>query len=242
MGVESDFVKVWACVVPSGMDAPSYVSTTSTSLLVKWPEVRNVGGCPITGYSVYRDDGTSGSATIEVDAAKKTIPTLRSLAVPLSSSDSGKKFTFNLRVYNREGFTQSVDVTYLFATIPSKPSSAPTVTSYSSAHVQVSYLNPTANTGGSTILSLHLQYMRAYSGHWFDAVGLTPPSSLASQYYFNSSKIAKGIRYSFRYRVYNAIGWSDFSETSSVIASDVPSKPPAPTMATATSAAIKINL
>jgi hypothetical protein len=144
--------------------------------------------------AVFRDDGASGSVTTEVDSSKKTIPTLRELAVPFSSSDKGKNFTFNLHVYNREGSTKSVDVTYLFATIPSQPVSAPTVVSFSSTHVQVSYLNPTSNTGGSTILSLHLQYMRAYSGHWFDAVGLTPPSSLASQFYLDSTKITKGIR------------------------------------------------
>jgi hypothetical protein len=84
--------------------------------------------------------------------------------------------------------------------------------------------------------------MKAYSGHWFDAVGLTPPSSLASQFYFDSTKISKATRYSFRYRVYNAIGWSEYSDSSSIIASDVPSKPAAPTMASATSAAITINL
>jgi hypothetical protein len=83
VGAESDFVKVYACVVPSGMDAPSYVSTTSTSLLLKWPEVKDVGGCPITGYSVFRDDGSNGATTTEVDSTKKTIPTLRQLAVPL---------------------------------------------------------------------------------------------------------------------------------------------------------------
>ena len=65
--------------------------------------------------------------------------------------------------------------------------------------------------------------MKAYSGYWFDAVGLEPASSLASEFYFDSTKIEKSVTYSFRYRVYNAIGWSEYSDTSSVIASDVPS-------------------
>ena len=82
------------------MDAPSYVTTTSTTLLLKWPEVKDVGGCPITGYSVFRDDKMMEPADLSlVDSSNKTIPTLRELAVPLSSSDSQIKAKTSLSIY-----------------------------------------------------------------------------------------------------------------------------------------------
>lgn len=98
---------------------------------VNWTAAVETGGCPVTGYSVYRDDGVTGIPSIEVDSSQKEIPTLRMMDIPFSVSDLGKMFTFRLYVFNREGETRSSDVTYLFATIPDTPTLAPTVSSYS---------------------------------------------------------------------------------------------------------------
>jgi hypothetical protein len=46
--------------------APLLVSTTSESMTVEWNEPSDNGGCPITGYQLFRDNGLSGFPTIEV--------------------------------------------------------------------------------------------------------------------------------------------------------------------------------
>ena len=51
---------------------------------------------------------------------------------------------------------------------------------------------------------------------------------LKTVYDLQGDAIEKGIEYSFRYRVYNEKGWSDFSDVTSIIAADVPSQPEQP--------------
>lgn len=91
-----------------------------------WSEPPNNGGCPILGYSLMRDDGLTGNPVIEVnqpnDPNLRNLPTLRHANVALNSGDLGRKFTFQLAVYNREGEMKSVAVAYLFAIKPVTPS------------------------------------------------------------------------------------------------------------------------
>jgi hypothetical protein len=63
-------------------------------------------------------------------------------------------------------------------------------------------------------------YIDSYSGHWIDLAG--SEQSLATQHTFS---VQKGLTYNLKYRVLNAIGWSDFSSLVSFIAADMPSKP-----------------
>lgn len=76
------------------------------------------------------------------------------------------------------------------------------------------------SNGGSTIVSYHLMYIDSFSGHWIDLAG--SDKSLATQHTF---QVQKGLTYNLKYRVLNAIGWSDFSPLATFIAADVPSKP-----------------
>jgi hypothetical protein len=82
-----------------------------------------------------RDDGFSGVPTTEVneanDASVRNLPTLRNVDVGLLVTDLGKMYTFKLFVSNREGTVASPLITYLFATEPSTPSSAPVIKEYS---------------------------------------------------------------------------------------------------------------
>ena len=91
-----------------------------------WSEPLNNGGCPILGYYLMRDDGLTGNPVIEVNQANdpnlRNLPTLRHANVALNSGVLGRKFTFQLAVYNREGETKSAAVAYLFATKPVTPS------------------------------------------------------------------------------------------------------------------------
>jgi len=59
----------YSCLLPSAPAPITRVSGTRTSLSVQWQAPHSDGGCPITGYNLYRDDGGSGSIAIEVDPA-----------------------------------------------------------------------------------------------------------------------------------------------------------------------------
>jgi hypothetical protein len=49
-----------ACTPPQNIDQPTRVDLLSTTnhLTIAWQPPHNDGGCPVTGYAVYRDDGT----------------------------------------------------------------------------------------------------------------------------------------------------------------------------------------
>lgn len=57
-GAASAELTTYACVAPSRMLAPLRVtSTSSPSFTIKWEAPDDDGGCPITGYAVFRNDG-----------------------------------------------------------------------------------------------------------------------------------------------------------------------------------------
>jgi len=80
-------------------------------MIVRWFPPKDNGGCPITGYALYRDDGVSENTNIEVNSVNdplvRNIPTLRQLEVQLSNADLGKRIKYELRVFNREGSVAS---------------------------------------------------------------------------------------------------------------------------------------
>ena len=193
-------------------------------MTLKWVEPLSNGGCPLLGYALFRDDGLSSLPIIEVNSSSdplvRNIPTLTEVTANLNSADLGKKFTYVLRAFNREGQVTSDQVSFLFSTVPSTPSAGPIVTSYSSTKLTAKYLFADS-TGGSPIVSYHLQLMLAYSGSWTDVTGSDSLHSLATEHTISGLK--KGAVYSLRYRVLNDKGWSQFSLETTITAADVPS-------------------
>lgn len=57
-----------SCASPSHLSAPTLKSTTDSTLTLEWSEPQDNGGCPITGYYILRDDGSSGVPSIEVNS------------------------------------------------------------------------------------------------------------------------------------------------------------------------------
>lgn len=67
-GSESAETELSACVEPSGIWAPTYASQTSTTVTLRWEAPEDIGGCSITSYAVYRDDGAGGAITTNMEA------------------------------------------------------------------------------------------------------------------------------------------------------------------------------
>lgn len=96
-----------ACLAPSSLPNPHRIDSTTTTITLGWHEPLDDGGCPITGYAVFRDEGNEGTTTVEVnsnsDVAVRGIPTLRQLIVTnLPTGTEGKYVRFSITAYNRE--------------------------------------------------------------------------------------------------------------------------------------------
>ena len=79
-------------------------------------------------------------------------------------------------------------------------------------------------TGGSPILSYHLQFDQGTGNEdWADLVGF-PVDSLVTTYTVTGS-IVKGTAYRFRLRSKNIYGFGDYSSLATVFSSDVPEMP-----------------
>ena len=79
-------------------------------------------------------------------------------------------------------------------------------------------------TGGSPILSYHLQYDKGTGNEdWVDLVGF-PVDSLVTTYTVTGG-IVKGTAYRFRLRSKNIYGFGDYSTIATIYSSDVPEQP-----------------
>jgi len=79
-------------------------------------------------------------------------------------------------------------------------------------------------TGGSPILSYHLQFDQGTGNEdWADLVGF-PVDSLVTTYTVTGG-IVKGTAYRFRLRSKNIYGFGDYSSLATVFSSDVPEMP-----------------
>ena len=49
------------------MQPPYKISSVSNELILAWNEPLENGGCPISGYAIYRDDSHGSDVDIEVN-------------------------------------------------------------------------------------------------------------------------------------------------------------------------------
>jgi hypothetical protein len=250
----------YSCLAPSGLTPPARVaaSSTASTVALSWVAPTSLGGCPLTGYAVYRNDpdqsdlATGTEVFVEVNSAMDTNirdkPDLFSATVTnFAAASTGKEFKYTLEAINAIGGTTSRTVSYVLATVPSTPSSAPTIieslTSSTQITILVAELTGDAATGGDTITSYGLQMSQNSADEaavFVELNGITT-DSLAIQY--TATGVTKGKSYSFRYKAKNQYGWgADWSAPVYGIAADPPAAPPSPTLTAATDTSVAIAL
>ena len=135
LGLMSDDFTFNACLVPSGMSAPIRLDASAAgALVVQWDDPLLDGGCPVSGFAVFRDNGNWGDVSTELnsvsDSSVRDNPVLRQLTItnlPLNSENMW--FRIKVRVFNREGYSDSTLLRILNAGVPASPASAPTLVS-----------------------------------------------------------------------------------------------------------------
>jgi hypothetical protein len=93
--VPSDILQVYSCLQPAIPSAPTRVKGSRTSLTLQWLPPSSNGGCNITGYSLYSNDGLNGLIQTEVNAAQlANKPSVLQTQVLFLSSDTASTFKF----------------------------------------------------------------------------------------------------------------------------------------------------
>lgn len=214
-------------------------------MTVSWKSPVYNGGCAVSSYALLINYDYNANQTNWINYSSSTlanIPSLRQATVSgLSSANLGAEYSFKLQVTTARGDFMSEMVNIIFATVPPSTSltaPAEVLTKTSSTQVTVSY--SATVTGGSPILAYNLQYGVGLAGGFSD---LVPASynNVATSY--TLTNVQAGETYYFRFRARNMYGWSDYSDTGYVIASEVPAQanPPVVSSFSSTSIVLKFD-
>jgi hypothetical protein len=123
----SDIAEFRACLAPSGLAAPTRVTTTDSSVVLAWSAPEDDGGCSLTGYAILAGDEdvatAEGVTYAEVHSAAvggdPAMSTFTVTELPGTAS-AGSNLRFKLMAFNEGGFsvtsTQSLRV--VLASVP----------------------------------------------------------------------------------------------------------------------------
>ena len=92
-----------------------------------WKAPLSNGGCPITSYAIWMDDGAGGAFSQVDSALVNNIPELREYVITFPVSDTSLPFRIYLEADNVIGSVNSATVTFVLAAVPSMPTTAPYV-------------------------------------------------------------------------------------------------------------------
>lgn len=66
-GSDSAVYSFISCVAPTGLELPTITATTETTFTASWCPPANEGGCGLTGYKLWMDNGAGSAIDIPVD-------------------------------------------------------------------------------------------------------------------------------------------------------------------------------
>lgn len=141
-----------------------------------------------------------------------------------------------IRVYNREGFTDSP----LLRIMNSGPPATITTQIIIIERNETSLLVQMPKVvDDASVLSYELQIDDGEGGSFISLGGFNI-STMQTEYQI--SNLTAGLVYRLRYRVLNFVGWSTFSPTLYALVATVPSAPASPSLLSATATSITLEL
>lgn len=66
-GHYSNVTNIQACNPPMFIASPIISNVQQTSFVITWKAPSSLGGCPITSYQLFRDNGDGGNVNIQID-------------------------------------------------------------------------------------------------------------------------------------------------------------------------------
>lgn len=227
-----DSITLKVCAQPSYLYPPELINVDTTQMELQWEPPLSCGGCSIVQYTLYKNDGSDDGELLSIDTsdftsdATKTSHTV-SGSTHFPTGSIGKVFTFKLEVTTEGGTTQSAEVGFTLASIPtlvsdSAPTSDTSVTSHLTVKVDAKAVD---YNGGSDILSYSMEYNDGNSSDFSVLYGVEVDTLLLS---YTLDKVVAGKTYRFRYRSRNAVGWSAYSKVGYITAMSAPSAPSPP--------------
>lgn len=106
-GPQSPVAWYRACTAPYGLEVPTVLATTSTSIMFKWQSPAGDGGCFVSSYELYLDDGLGGDFVNTDSELIEDREYLREHTVELGAEMSGRTLRFKLKAVNEIGEAQS---------------------------------------------------------------------------------------------------------------------------------------
>lgn len=100
----SDITSYYVCTAPAEFAAPTINQQSETQVIIDWLPPHDDGGCSITGYAVFRDDGLGSNIENEVNSDSDTnvrnLPSLDQMTVTsFPDSSKGRTFRFKVQVF-----------------------------------------------------------------------------------------------------------------------------------------------
>lgn len=236
-------VGIYACIEPSGMDAPVAGTITQTSVQIVWTAPSNNGGCAIEGYELFV---TNLARSIYNEVHSATVHNNRRLRTfiitELPAGVVGNKMNIQVKAKNLAGLNGESDILEVtVAGVPSKPTTGPTEDTRitSKSVIGVTYTEP--NNQGSTIVSYEVQIDDGNEGSFTTFAGGDTSNHISLSAH-TSTGIVKGLTYRVRYRAKNVNGWGEYSDITYIIAASVPDPPAKPFYASSTDTTITLGL
>lgn len=126
----------YACTPPAAFPEPVVESQSTSGMLLRWQPPREDGGCRVTGYAVFRDEGDDASAALSSaistelnspsDPAVRGKPSLNSLyATAFPVGAAGRAFRLQVQVFTTQRSALSGVARALLASVPAGPADAP---------------------------------------------------------------------------------------------------------------------
>lgn len=165
-GPSSPIAFLKPCSLPSKWSKPILISNTQASVRIGWNEPQDNGGCPITSYAVFVDDGNNGNfveANVDNDIMVRDQPSLSQLTITRNvdqPASVGKIFRVKVRAFNPAGYVDSIIIGIRLAVVPVQPSAPTKViagSDQSKITIDLSAYDLTTNSGGCTIQTLEVQ-------------------------------------------------------------------------------------
>lgn len=199
-GPLSEEATFFSCLPPKDILPPQFVTSSDSTLSIGWSEPRQLNGCPLQGYNIFVDDGTSESETFVLPHTNQ---------FDILSSNADRLYTVKVEAVTASGRIMSGVNTLKMTNVPSKPAPVVNDASMTNADQIKVVFSPDENVA-SPIVNIQL-FMD--NGNGGDLVPLT----LENEVSLDTSKVITGLQaaklYRFAYRVANVNGWSELSDS-----------------------------